>query len=383
LGPTPQINIVIPDRDLHTIEGRLIAAKDKLPIRGAKLTIQRVGDEKAVSMFGESSRFDQSASTDEKGGWNFTELPKGTYRITAEPESSDFDTKDRAYGNPPRDDAEYTAVTNAMNTAARAMEAAAGRRTEKPPAPKFAKTIKEFTIEDEDLREQVIELSYGATMIGTVVFEEQATKDRGGVTLSTSAERGGVGTQQHVSFTDYDEKVRYLDSKDFRLEAIPPGRSTVLIGLAADDHYVKSAASNQIDLLKGPIDFKEGDVFANVRIVISNQTGTLKGTVVDRDKQPVGGVELVFMPTDPAKFRNSTYFRSVKSRSNGDFEVKLPPFEYALVATPPPAVRGGSNDDYYNWLAEAVKKTQTFRIEAGKTTTATIKWEAAMPKSGN
>jgi hypothetical protein len=380
-----EVNLVIPDRELHSLEGRLIAAKDKLPIRRAKLTIRRVGDEKAVSMFGElaGSRFGQAASTDEKGNWKFTELPKGTYQITAEAVNSEFDAKDRAYGVATGDDFEFDLATNANATASNAMSGARRGQPVKPPAPKFAKTIREFTIDDKDLGEQIIELAYGATIIGTITFEEEATKERGSVVIATMSDKGGIGSQQSLWFTDYQGKLTYLNSKDFRLDAIPSGRSTVSITASDTDSYVKSAASNQIDLLKGPIDFKEGDVFANVRIVISNQTGTLKGTVVDRDKQPVGGVELVFMPTDPAKFRNSTYFRSVKSRSNGEFEVKLPPFEYALVATPPPAVRGGSNDDYYNWLAEAVKKTQTFRIEAGKTTTATIKWEAAMPKSGN
>jgi len=374
-----EINIVIPDRGLYTLAGRLVAAKDKLPVGGAKLTIKRVGNEKVVSLFETigNGRFAQAATTDEKGGWKFTELPRGTYEIIADAGNSEFNPETRSYGPSKREEYEFDLPLNApMNVPLRA-------QPEKPPGPKLAKTIKEFTIDETDLGDQVIELTYGATITGTVAFEEEATKERGSVLITTASEKGAIGSRETLWFTDYSGKIKYLKSREFRLESIPSGRSTVSIAVTDDDSYVKSAGSNQIDLLKGPIDLKEGDVFANVRIVISNQTGTLKGTVVDQDKQPVAGVELIFMPTDPAKFRNSTYYRVIKSRWNGEFEVKLPPFEYALIATPPPATRGGSNDDYYNWLAEAVKKTQTFKIEAGKTTTTTIKWEVSAPGSGH
>ncbi len=387
-----EINIIIPDRDLHSIEGKLVAAKDKLPIRNAKLTIKRADESTDEERKGIFPEIPQVVYTDGKGMWRFSDLPKGNYKIVAEPGSSDFDAKDQAYGYEPVDPSEmYSAMANAANAMANAANAAPafanasvglstgayyGRGPEKPPEPDFAKTAKEFTVEEKDLTEQVIEMSFGATLSGTVVIEKPKGYG-GGMSITVKSDKDDITVSTNFGFYEFiNEPGKAPKPQDFRLDGITSGKNSISITPTgrSNDYYVKSAASNQIDLLQGPFDFKDSAVFANIRIVLASDVGVLKGTVMDSGRQPVSGLTLTFVPTDPAKFSTSTYFRTARTNTDGEFEVKLPPFEYAVVFLP---AKIKSQDDLVKWLTTAVKQAQTFKIEPGATSKATIKFDRA------
>ncbi|MGB2752939.1 MAG: carboxypeptidase-like regulatory domain-containing protein [Pyrinomonadaceae bacterium] len=372
-----EINIIIPDRALHSIEGKLVAAKDKLPVRNAKLTIKQADDETSDER-GLFAKMPQVVYTDGKGMWRFNELPKGSYKIIAEPTSSDFDVKDQAYGDDPIDPSEmYTAnVANAVaNTAYYNTNAYGGDRGPvKPPEPEFTKTIKEFNIEEKDLTEQVIELSFGATLSGTVVLEKPKGLS-GGISITAMSGKNDLKATTSLAFYEFaPDAGKSIKPQDFRLDGIPSGKNSISITPSGQnsDYYVKSAASNQIDLLKGPFDFKDREVFANIRIVLASDVGILKGTVIDSSRQPVSGLTLTFVPADPAKFSTSTYYRTARTNAEGEFEIKLPPFEYAVVFIP---ARTKGQDDLVSWLTTAVKQAQTFKIEPGATSKATIKFD--------
>lgn len=374
-----EINIIIPDRELHSIEGKLVAAKDKLPIRNAKLTIKRADDETTEER-GIFPKIPQVTYTDGKGMWRFNELPKGTYKIVAEPTSSDFDAKDQAYGDEPIDPSEiYNAAANGpyngSNTSYSTNVYGGGDRIPvKPPEPDFSKTVKEFAVEEKDLTEQVIELSFGATLTGTVTVEK--LKDfGGGMSIIATSDKDAIKATASVWFYQFNEGPgKPAKPQDFRLEGIAPGKNTISITPSGQsyDYYVKSAASNQIDLLKGPVDLKDREVFANIKIVLASDVGVLKGMVIDSGRQPVAGLTLTFVPTDPTKFATSTYFRTARTNTDGEFEVKLPPFEYAVVFIPE---RTKGQNDIAKWLTTAVKQAQTFKIEPGATSKATIKFD--------
>ncbi|MEQ1921799.1 MAG: carboxypeptidase-like regulatory domain-containing protein [Pyrinomonadaceae bacterium] len=370
-----EINIIIPDRELHSIEGKLVAAKDKLPIRNAKLTIKRADDETTEER-GIFPKVPQVAYTDGKGMWRFNELPKGNYKIVAEPQGSDFDAKDQAYGQEPEDPSEMYAA-NAANAIANASPYSPNGRDripEKPPEPKFTKAVKEFTVEEKDVTEQVIELSFGATLSGTVVLEK-AKGFGGGIAITARSDKDDLVAATSVWLYEFnDGPGKPMKPQEFRLDGVTSGKNIVSITPSgqSNDYYVKSAASSQIDLLKGPLDLKDSAVFANIRIVLASDVGVLKGTVMDSGRQPVSGLTLTFVPTDPAKFATSTYYRTARTNADGEFEVKLPPFEYAVVFMP---TRIKSQDDLAKWLTTAVKQAQTFKIEAGATSKATIKFD--------
>lgn len=364
-----EINLIIPDRGLYTLEGKVVAAKDKLPVRGARVSVKREGEADTPNAY---LRTLEGVYTDGEGRFLFGELPKGKYVVSVESIDAVLDEKDRAYGkirsaeNAAQAADAVMAVANAMATAANGSIRSGSVRVPERPA-KFSNEHKQITIEEADLMDQSIELKFGATISGTVVVE--GTKESPeNVIVSASNEQKLVATASAYFYdAGMDGTPKGELKRDFRLEAIPAGENHFNISIMDKSFYVKSASSSQIDLLKGGmIKVKEGDLFANVKIVVSNDTGTLKGTLIDGDKQPVGGVDLYLVPTDSAKMNVTAHYRFVRTDEKGEFQVKLPPFEYAILAVPKKS-SGKKADE--TTFADLVKRAQTVKIEAGKTAT--------------
>ena len=374
-----EINLVIPDRELYSLEGKVVAAKDKLPVRGAKVSIKRAADPDAAPEADEYNaylRSMQGVTTDDEGRWSFVELPKGKYVVSVESMDAVLDVKDRAYGQSPKQDAIAMAMANAANAMANAASYASnviGSRKIVEAPPKFAPAKKEMAVEEANVAEQTIELTFGATISGNISVETSGSaKDSpDSVTITASNDDRSTASTRIGYYERYDGQPEVPSKKDFRLTGVSAGDNYFNISISDTDYYVKSAASNQIDLLKGNIKVKESEVYANVKIVISNETGTLKGTVVDGEKRPVFGFEVTFIPTDATKLRSATYYRYARTNEKGEFEIKLPPFEYAMFKIPS-GIDTRKVDEYYARLAEIVRAAQTVKIEVGKTNSVSL-----------
>ncbi len=368
-----EINILIPDRRLNKLEGKLVAAKDKLPIRNARISLKREGEIDNSEDYG-PSRENNVTYTDENGKWEFVELPKGKYQIVAQATTSEFDETDKAYGR--KNGANYANnAANAMNVVTNTARyyANSNRGPEKPPAPKFSRKTQEFVLEEKDLTEQVIELSHGAVISGTVTVDG-GKELPSTVTIVVADEEAKLTSSTSVSSYDYDyeeNKRTSATSKDFVIDGISAGPTYLTVHSGDDEFYVKSVTAGETDLLKGPFDLKEAQSLQRVKIVLAKDSGKLEGKVVDAEKQFVPGVEIRLVPTDPVKLRNATYYRTVKSNGDGEFKATLPPFEYAAVIFPK-RMQDKRRTEILKWLEDAVKKAPVFKIEAGKTVKATI-----------
>lgn len=370
------INVIVPDRALHTISGKVVAAKDKFPVRGASLKIKRIGDDTRIELPGYVS-LEQGMRTDSEGYFEFRDVPKGRYLISVVPGSSEFDKAAQAYGEDPDRSVDFDFTSaNTVNSSAGGGNAIAGRggRAVRPPLPALAKTSKEFVVEDEDLNELVVELPIGATIMGVVASHSYEGLS-GMLTLTARSEVTGLETSDSTSFYDYseeDDKPRKVIQKDFRLSGLSPGKTYFTIKATNDSYYVKSAASNQVDLLAGPVEFKSGETLANIRIVLASDTGTLKGKLIDDEKKPIAGFPITFVPSDKTKAKNASLDREARTDANGEFEIKLPPFEYAIVFKP----KAASKPLDPKWLETALRDAEKVQIDAGRTSTITIKRNA-------
>jgi hypothetical protein len=347
-----EINMTIPSRNLYKVEGKIVSRKDKSPVK-ARVTIRRDGEEETFSIFNEFGRREQDVQTDEAGNWKFKELPKGDYKLVIEPIQGEPDYREYQ--------GEYS-NSNVMTNAPR----------NSPPQPKFAKKIQEIKLEDRDLSEMVIELGYGATIAG-IITAENSQEIPESVTVQTVNEINELGTSDTIGgFTLEQDRKRDKPRNDFRLENIAEGKTFFYVHVADDDYYVKSAKSGSVDLLAGALDLKDGDAITNVQVVLGTDVGTIKGKAVDAKNDFLKKTDVVLVPTDAAKRRNSSFYRHIMTDEKGEFERKLAPGEYAVVFVE----QGVSNkkyDQFLKWLDEALKDAQKVTIETGRTENLTVR----------
>ena len=317
-----EINIYIPDRNLFTVEGRIINSKDKTPIKNVTISLKKTG-ENTVSLFDDMGRRQQSGSSDEQGNFNFKEMPKGTYTLVIEPSNYDYEGD------------EYSGNMNSSRTPS------------KPSKPKLAKKSQEITIDDKNLSELIIELGYGATVSGTVKTENNqempttvaiiARQDDSEINSSTT-----VYNSSSRNSSDYSANSAMIMNSnggnspqkpnyDFKIEGIAVGKNFLWASVNDDDFYVKSAMLNGVDLLTNSVELKEGENVRNVQFIIVKGAGTLKGTVSDDEKQPVKKAEFTLVPVEAARRKNPNSRRSAATKENGEFEIKAAPGEYAVV----------------------------------------------------
>lgn len=350
---TSEINIYIPDRSLYAVEGRIINAKDRTPIKNVAVSLKKTGED-TFSVFDDFGKRQQKSTSNEQGIWSFREMPKGTYTLIVEPSEYEYE----ADGYP-----------------SNSMYSNSNRSPNAPPKPKLAKTTREITIDSENLSEIVIELGYGATVSGTVKTEDnQPMPSRLTITASQDdSETGSAATIYNSSGGSSAYAGNFNSSgvpskpnHDFKLEGVTAGKNYLWAKVDGDDFYVKSAMFSGTDLLLNPVELKEGDVLRNVQFVISKAVGTLKGTVADSEKQPAQKAELMLIPVEAGKRKNPNFSYSAVTKENGEFEIKAAPGEYAVVfyAKDFNSKKGAELD---RWLEEAVKNAVKVNLKSRET----------------
>lgn len=353
-----EINIYIPSRDLYTVQGKVINAKDKTPVKNATVFLKRTG-ENIFSIFDEVGRSQQSDVSDEQGIWNFKEIPKGTYTLSIKPSN---------YND------EYASNRMSSNS---------NRMPNNPPKPKLAKKTQEITIDNQNLSEIVVELGYGATVSGTVKTESNqamptivtiiAVQDNPEINSSTTVYNS---PPENSAYAGNSSVVMATNSPagnsprtpnyDFKIEGAAGGKTFLAASTGDADFYVKSAIFNGVDLLTNPIDLKEGDVLRNVQFIISKGSGTLKGTVSDDEKQPAKKMETALVPVEAAKRKNPNFNRSATTGETGEFEIKAAPGEYAVVIYTK-EFYSKKGEELDRWLDEAVKNAPKVTLKSGET----------------
>ncbi len=191
-----EINVTIPDRDLYTVEGKIVTAKDKMPVKNAKVYLKRDGDN-TFSIFDEYSKRQQSGSTDERGNWSFKEIPKGTYTLVVEPPDNLYDTEEGGY------------IGNQMPN--------------RPPKPKLAKKTQEITIESQNLSEIIVEIGYGATVSGTATLENSQEMPKS-VNITASKDKEETATSTTIyNYSDMDRERGQKTNHEFTIEGVTAG----------------------------------------------------------------------------------------------------------------------------------------------------------------
>jgi hypothetical protein len=351
-----EINLTIPSRSLYSVEGKIVARKDKSPVK-ARISIKREGEEGVSSIFGELGRREESSTTDENGNWKFKELPKGNYKLIVEPVQGEID-----YSQALSD--YYNSNSNVMPN----LEKYA------PPKPKLAKKVQEIKLDDKDLSEIIVELGSGATISGNVTIENKGEMPKSLVmqAVNEASELTVTGTVGNTPDALMQKAPKpAAPDNDFRLENVPEGKTFFYVQ-HDENYYVKSAKAGNIDLLGGAIDLKDGEIIENAQIILATDVATVKGKILDAQNEPMKKGDFVLVPTDASKQKNSTFYRNVFANEKGEFERKLAPGEYAVVFIEESAA-GKKYEEFFKYLAAAVKDAQKVTVEAGKTENLVVK----------
>lgn len=361
----PEINIYLPDRDLYTVAGRIVNAKDKSPVGNVRISLKKTG-ENTASIFDEMGRRQQGSSSDEQGVWNFKELPKGTYMLLIEPSNAPYDA----------DGGDYMGNSMPLNTS---------RTPNAPAKPKLAKKTQEITIENENLSEIVIELGYGATVSGTVKMENNqpmpssvtivANQEKSEISSSTTV-YNYAGNPSYAGNTSVRNSAPPKPNHDFKIEGVAIGKTLFWATVNDDDYYVKSAVFNGADLLTNPIELKEGEILRNVQFIISKGVGTVQGTVTDEDKQPAQKAQFSLVPVEAGKRRNPIFRRNATTSEKGEFQLKAAPNEYAVVFHSE-EYETKKGEEFDRWLDEAVKNAPKVTVKPNET----VKISLTVPKT--
>nr|MCU0240372.1 hypothetical protein [Pyrinomonadaceae bacterium] len=142
---------------------------------------------------------------------------------------------------------------------------------------------------------------------------------------------------------------------------------------STNEVWVKSATLRGVDLTVNSIDLKESEVIKGLQIVLSKEVGTLKGKVLNAENELAKKQTLIFVPTDSAKRKSNSFTKNVVTDENGEFEIKLPPFEFAILFAPTDTTIFKNQADVDKWFDEQIKNAEKITIEINKTQTISVK----------
>jgi len=307
-----EVNITISERALRDLRGVVVNRATREPIKNARVSIK--SDDNVNSMFGGMNgggEFGAKNETDEQGRWSYRELPAGKYTLTVEPP---YDYKSEGDG----------------------------KTAQKAKLPKLARAQKEIVIEDKDITDLTVELGYGASISGTISFDNQEAFAQA-IFVSASDVDGKFSESDYVGSPYYDEGNKPVPKKsqEFKIQGIAAGKVFITAtggGRNASENeadeqqfYVKSILLNGKDVSRAPLETKDGEEINGVQIVLSRGVGKIKGSVVKADKTPKASAKILFVPTDKSQWQNSGASLFALANSSGEFETSGAPGEYFVV----------------------------------------------------
>ncbi len=343
-----EINITIPDRALHDLNGVAVNKATRAPLKNVELTLK--GETDVNSIFGaREGDIGKRVNTDEQGRWSYKQLPAGKYTLVAKSLDSESD--------------------------------GGAANAQKAKQPKFAQAQKEIVVEEKDAADLItVELGYGASVSGTIAFDNGEAFAQP-IFVSASDENGKFSESDFIGSPYYDDgnKPAPKKTQEFKIEGVAAGRVFVNAAAGGDKDagqkfYVKNILLGGRDISRAAIETKEGEEIKGVQIILSRDVGTIKGTVLKVDKSPAAGAKILFVSTDKARRQNSNSSLFALANNDGEFETFGAPGEYfAVIYTEEDFSRAEKMDvTSAEWLESKIADAQKVTIKAKETEKITL-----------
>lgn len=310
---------------------------DRRPVANANILVRSIDRTARDNAF-----FESRALTDEQGRWVVDKVPDGAYLIVAEPLHSP------------------TLAQEAMRR-----EGGADSVTELS----FVPSRHEVRVTGADVSGFTIEVSRGGRITGSVTMEGGQPLPKDLVVLPERVDVAGVAPIRI-------QTVRPDGS--FTLEGVPTGsiRLHVFVYGKLNQYYTKSATVSGTDLLRETLPIEEGTEVKGVSVVFSSNVATLSGNILSPgDGTRVRGGNVMLIPTDEGRWRDSSARLSGEATREGGYTVSGAPGDYLAVVLlsgedpytlPEPVIRGRASNAQHVTLRPGERKKLDVLAQAGK-----------------
>lgn len=292
------VDLVVPDQDLFQIRGRIVDPNTGRPPATAVVSVAARGANGASVTISTTQSY--SAAT---GAFELRDVAAGSYWIRAIVAAGSADT--------------ILTPEAAGRTVADVFADSlfAGRQVAQAPI--------DVAGHVDDV---ALTLGTGVPIGGVISVEDRPLSDVEGfdriqVTLPPAARGMLVNPSRH-------EPLRADGA--FTLSNVLPGEYTLAVHAAPHGYYVKEARAGKLDVRDGPL-VVSGPAVGTLSVVLSPRSGQIDGVVIDGQKQPAAGVEVVLVPerrpARPDRYRTATTDRA------GAFSIRgIPPGDYKVFA---------------------------------------------------
>jgi hypothetical protein len=349
-----EINITIPERTLHNFSGTVINKATREPLKNANVSLKR--QDKVNSLFSSMrGDFGSKNETDEKGRWNYKELPAGKYILIVQPPHVN--------------------------------ESSGEKNTPKPKTQKLSSYEKEIIIGEKDTSDLIVELGYGAIVSGKVTVENGQNLPAQTI-VSIIEEKGKTSESDSLGGVTYDDdsrpKTTPKKSADFKIDGLPNGKFYFNISAGSvygenekkEEFYVKSILYAGKNITDAMLEVKEGEELKDVQIVLSKDVGKIKGKVINSDKTPAVGAKINFVSIDKQKWGSFNSTLSASTDAEGDFEISGAPGEYFIFFLKDEDFNeqegGNIAENRRSWLEKKSKDAKKVILKAKETEKVTL-----------
>lgn len=384
------INITISELSAYRLSGTAVNKLTRQPLKNAQVTIVSHSTDSNVNSAEFFKKFSQiKVTTDSEGKWGFKDLPRGQYSVEVKPSN----------------DERLELIKNAVAEAV-AMKNNDAMTERKKNEPKLAAAKKQFTIENADITDAVVEVSTGASLSGTITVENnQNLPELIQISLTDTTDDAQT-TYNEESSLEYTQRAKNIARRSgkFEFEGIKTGTYNLSTGSAMDFEYDNEADYNRPKVSKkrfyiksvriggrevdfGSIKIGEDEKIRDVQIILSTDTGTLTGTISGFANLESKPSSVMLVSADKSLWFKDIGSQKTDIKEDGTFTVQAAPGEYYVFplrvensfSYEPKFKKAlkekGLEAALREWMEERTKNAEKVTIE--KDRTATIKLTAA------